>query len=108
MIASTGDGRVAIANIQTRSVGEFECPRWDEGGERLAVSDDGSRFYTAAYYIHGVTAWSAEGPAELWQRKDLRKAQRLGLTHDAAVLFVSVEGRGTFLVRTSNGAGCGH
>ena len=108
IIGATWEKQLLITNALTLETTSFPCDRWDVGGSRVLVADDGARFFTGAYHVHGVTAWRFPGPAELWQRKDLKKVQHLALSSDGALLLASLEGRGTFLLRANSGMGCGH
>ncbi len=108
IIGASPAKHLLLVNTETLETTGFSCERWDLGGARIAVTDDGSRFYTAAYHVHGVTAWRTSGPLQIWQRKDLKKTQHLALSSDGTRLFASVEGRGTFLLCAESGTDCGH
>jgi outer membrane protein assembly factor BamB len=52
------------------------------GGKRLAITGDGECCIAAAYHVEGVAAYSASTGAEVWHRKDLKKAQTIRFGHD--------------------------
>ncbi len=68
---------VQIRDLQSREkIGEFRSIL-DYGGDRLAISEDGSYCATGAYNRHGIATYNAENGNLIWQRKDLKKVQRL-------------------------------
>src|SRR5438105_4312543 len=110
VLAAGEVGHVLLIDTASWRTRRLPCDRWDMGGARLAVSDDAHDVYTAAYHVHGLTAWSVadDGLTERWHRRDLKKVQHLTLSTDGRILVASIEGRGTFLLRTSTGTGCGN
>jgi outer membrane protein assembly factor BamB len=54
----------------------------DFGGRRLAITGDGICCVAAAYRVEGVAAYSASNGAEVWHRKDLKKAQKIKFSLD--------------------------
>jgi hypothetical protein len=78
---------VSIWDVErAEKTAEFETVL-DFGGSRLLITDDGKFCVTAAYYIHGVACYSAADGTRIWQRKDLKKAQRLTPSRDGKSLF---------------------
>jgi outer membrane protein assembly factor BamB len=68
---------VSIWNLETETKQtEFQTVL-DFGGDRLAIDKEGKRCVTAAYHVHGIACYSAQTGEVLWQRKDLKKAQRI-------------------------------
>lgn len=75
--AAEFEHRVHLFNADTYAWKQTLETVMDFGGLRLALNDTGAICFTAAYYVHGVVAYSSEGGTILWQRADLKKVQRL-------------------------------
>ena len=88
-LAATADGadlfasaefekRVAVWSLaRRRRVAEFDTVL-DFGGCRLAViPGEPPIVIAAAYHVHGVVAYDGWSGEQLWQRRDIKKAQRV-------------------------------
>lgn len=98
--AASGTGRVALSEFkQTVSVWDLDPPRHvatfstilDFGGARLALSHDGATVVCAAYHREGVAAYSAETGDLLWQRRDIKRPQRISTSPRGQVAYVATE-----------------
>ncbi|MFN8138193.1 MAG: hypothetical protein U0R49_00160 [Fimbriimonadales bacterium] len=75
---------------------------FDPGGRRVAVSPDSAIVFAAAYGRGGVAAYCAKTGELIWQRKDIRKVQRLVAFEQ--FLGVSLEGLSSLILRASDGS----
>jgi hypothetical protein len=64
----------------------------DFGGTRLAIDKEGERCVAAAYHVHGIACYSAQTGEVLWQRKDLKKAQRIRILPSQTEIACGFEG----------------
>ena len=60
------------------------------GGERLALSPDGSYCFAAAYHEMGVACYDSNSGNLHWQRKDIKRVQAIqhSLTHQSIYCFL--------------------
>ncbi|QDT50367.1 hypothetical protein Pan258_44240 [Symmachiella dynata] len=80
--AALHEHTVSLWDISTgEQLSEFDTIM-DFGGKRLALSHAESACLTAAYHIHGLACYNTPIGDLRWQRKDLKKIQRLTLTPD--------------------------
>lgn len=63
----------------------------DFGGDRLAVSGDGKICIAAAYERCGICAYETETGNLLWQRKDIKRTQRVKFRPGSSELYVGSE-----------------
>lgn len=78
----------------------------DSGGTRLALcTPDGAPIVVAgAWERHGVCAYDGLTGERLWQRKDLKRVQRLSPIADERLVSVGLEGRSMHLLDLITGA----
>jgi len=102
LTAATED-QVIVWDLRTRrELRSF--PAWiDLGGQRLALSPDGSVGYVGAYSRYGVAAHNVVTGEVLWRRKDLKRVQTLLVSPDGARLYVELEGRSAVELDTATG-----
>lgn len=98
--AASGARRAAFSEFeQTVSVWDLDPPRHvatfptilDFGGARLALSHDGATVVCAAYHREGVAAYSAETGELLWQRRDIKRPQRISASTRGQVAYVATD-----------------
>ncbi len=88
--------------VDKRKVTEFDSIM-DFGGRRLAVSNgEAPVVIAAAYYKHGIAAYTCNTGKELWRRKDLKKCQTLRVISDTHAM-ASFEGANCEVIRLSDG-----
>src|SRR4029079_15018889 len=51
----------------------------DFGGSRLAITSDGTACIAGAYHVNGIVCYALPSGNVLWQRKDLKKVQRINV-----------------------------
>lgn len=73
------------------------------GGQRLAISKDGDRVLAAAWARHGLACYDAHTGKLIWQRRDLKKVQRINLSRDGASAFCGIESRSCLGIAVSSG-----
>lgn len=74
------------------------------GGERLAISNDGTLCAVGAYHRHGIVMHRVEDGSVLWQRKDLKKVQHLKFNPDGSLLLAVIQDRGGHVLDSRTGA----
>ncbi len=73
---------VSLWNVATgEKVSEFETVM-DYGGRRLALSQSKSACLAAAYHIYGLACYNTPAGDLRWERKELKKVQRIVVTPD--------------------------
>ena len=100
-----GESKVSVA------VWDFDPPArvssfdtiLDFGGDRLAVSDDGQVVLAAAYRRFGLAAYEATDGKPLWQRRDIKRPQRLSVSHARAAVYVGTDASACQVVSLSTG-----
>jgi len=81
------DCNVSIWNLSTGGkISEFRS-FWDIGGQRLAISKDGSRCAVGAWNRYGITMHDTTQGRILWQRKELKKVQSMKFSRYLSALF---------------------
>ncbi|MCA9647992.1 MAG: hypothetical protein KC492_45180, partial [Myxococcales bacterium] len=55
------------------------------------LSDDGQVVLAAAYRRFGVAAYEASTGVRLWQRRDIKRPQRLSISHARAAAYVCTD-----------------
>lgn len=75
----------------------------DFGGKRLAVTNDGLHCIAGAYQRHGVGCYEVASGKEVWRRKDLKKAQWIGVSFDDREVHCALEGRPCFVLDVKTG-----
>jgi outer membrane protein assembly factor BamB len=90
--AARFESTVSIWNLETQTKqSEFETIL-DFGGTRLAIDAEGKRCVAGAYHIHGIACYRADTGAVLWQRKDLKKVQRIAILPSQSEIACGFEG----------------
>ena len=83
--------RVAVWDLSTGTkVSEFDTVL-SFGGRRLVISADGTRVVAGAYRRYGIECYDASSGALIWRRKDLKRVQRMTLSHDDQRLHCGFE-----------------
>jgi hypothetical protein len=82
---------VAIWDLETRQRLSVFDTILDFGGRRLALSSDGSRCVAGAYRVHGVACYTTEDGRLLWQRRELKRVQRITISPDGSRVFCAFE-----------------
>jgi len=80
----------------------LEC-ELDFGGKRLAMTEDSRACFVAAYHRHGISSYSLEDGAKLWQRRDLKKAHSLYTATDDHRVYCAIEDRPLHVLDRSTG-----
>lgn len=95
-------GRVAIVDLATATpIATFQTV-FESGGERLALSRDGSTVIAGAYSRHGVAAYDSSSGTLLWQRRELKGVQHLRCSARNDTVYVGLErGAGSVLSERS-------
>jgi WD40 repeat protein len=86
---------VAIWDIQSgKNISEFKTIL-DFGGSRLAITADGTRLVAGAYDRYGIACYDADDGALIWQRRELKSVQHIGLISEGYVYcgFERISGR---------------
>ncbi len=65
----------------------------DFGGSRLALSLSGDRLLAAAWERHGLACYDTQSGRCVWQRRDLKKVQRITRSRDGTTAYCGIEGR---------------
>lgn len=94
---------VAICDLRDRTCSTSFDTVFDAGGDRLALSDQLDGVVAAAYGVHGLTFYSCTKGTLLWQRKDLKKIQRVSLSRDGTAAYCGREGTSLVEVDLSTG-----
>jgi outer membrane protein assembly factor BamB len=112
MVASEGDATLAVIDIQGRvylwdlktetKISEFQS-FWDMGGRRLAISKDGVLCAVGAYNRYGITVHEASNGNVLWQKKSLKKIQRLQFSQHRDALLAEIDLRSFHIINSRNG-----
>lgn len=84
---------------QEVSVWDLEPPRHvatfstilDFGGTRLGLSADGGTVVCAAYHREGVAAYAAGTGELLWQKRDVKRPQRVSLSSSRRLAYVATD-----------------
>ena len=100
LVAAWAVARVALGEFEkTVAVWDVTSPRrisifdtvLDFGGERLALSGAGDVLIAAAYHRYGVAAYDVSTGDVMWQRRDIKRPQRLTVSHSARVVYVGTD-----------------
>lgn len=98
------DRRVAVWDVvSAEKVSEFDTVL-DFGGTRLAITQDGERVIAGAYHRYGIACYDASTGVQLWQRKDLKKVQYVGLSHSGVQVYCGFERRAGRVLDLETGA----
>jgi WD40 repeat protein len=62
----------------------------EPGGQRLAISHDGTRVAAAAFEKHGLSMFEGERGQLAWTRSDLQQIQKLTWSHDGGRIYCGV------------------
>jgi hypothetical protein len=98
--ASTNAARVALAERErTVSIWDVDPARHiatfptvlDFGGVRIGLSSDGETLVCAAYRREGVAAYSSASGELLWQRRDIKRPQRISMSHRHRAVYVGFD-----------------
>ncbi len=101
--AAEATQRVHIFDLESYSrVAAFETIL-DFGGRRLALAADGRYCAAGAYIAQGVAVYDAISGRLVWQRKNLKKVQRVQFRKDGSALLASVEGGPTYILDAQTG-----
>ena len=84
--------RVQIFDIINQQIiSEFDTVL-DFGGNRLAISEDGKICICGCWEKYGICAYDTATGKLIWQRKDLKKSQKINLVYsDKTIIFVQFE-----------------
>ena len=63
----------------------------DFGGSRLGIDNDARRCIAGAYNVHGIACYETITGSLIWQRKDLKKVQRISLTPNGSIAVCGFE-----------------
>lgn len=74
------------------------------GGRRLAITPDGSKVTAANYGAAGVACYQADSGNLLWQRKDLRQIQSIGIDPAAATVHCGFDRKPLEILSIEDGA----
>lgn len=97
LAAASGGGRVALCTFErVVSVWNLDPPGHvatfptilDFGGSRLALSEEGATVVCGAYG-EGVAAYSAETGQLIWQRRDIKRPQRISTSTSRRIVYVA-------------------
>jgi outer membrane protein assembly factor BamB len=75
----------------------------DFGGDRLGITSDGQRCIVGSYHRYGVAAYDSETGREQWRRKELKKVQKVHISHDNQLVFCGFSGRSGQFLRSESG-----
>ena len=78
----------------------------DDGGRRLAMTDDG-RICIAGSFRRGLAAYSIPDGNLLWHRKDLRQVQYVHLSASGSEIFCGIEKPSVHIIETETGISLG-
>jgi hypothetical protein len=75
----------------------------DFGGNRLAISSDGTLCVTASFEKHGVACYSTDSGNELWRRADVRHSQLISFTANDDGIIVCTDDKSTYILSRMDG-----
>ena len=100
LVAAERAARVALGQFErsvevwdlrpARRIAKFDTVL-DFGGRRLVLSDVGDVLVAAAYHRFGVAAYATDTGMLLWQRREIKRPQRLSVSHSSRTVYVGVE-----------------
>lgn len=75
----------------------------DAGGNRVAVTADGTNCFAAAYHVEGIAGYAASDGTEIWRRKDLKKTQTLRVSLDGRRVYACFDNRSCQVLNRETG-----
>lgn len=72
-------------------------------GSRLGLCPTGEFVLTAAWVKEGIACYSTANSQLVWQRRDLKKVQRMNFSSDGELAFLGIEGRSCHAVEVRSG-----
>ncbi len=75
----------------------------DFGGNRLAISEDGTVLAVGAYYTHGIALYRTADNIEVWRRKDIKEVQQVSFCGDGTRVFCCTERKSCQVLNTARG-----
>jgi len=75
----------------------------DFGGQRLAISGDGTKCVAASYSGRGISMYDVSSGSEIWCRKDIKKIQFITFDSLNETLYVGVEDMPLLILKLSDG-----
>lgn len=103
-IAVDRDGRAHVIDLNAQFITHYFDVCWDNGGKRVAVSDDGHCCVTGAYGKRGLVCYSADSGAVRWARRDVRRVQALEYIGRMRACMVMMDRARSHLVELATGA----
>ena len=103
MVAGEFERTVHVWDLTTATLLSRFDTILDFGGTRLAVTADGKNCIAAAYRVEGIAAYSTSNGAEVWRRKDLKKAQTLRVSLDDRQVYCCFDDKACHLLNRDTG-----
>lgn len=101
--AAEFEERMHIWDVRNlRHVGSF-ATILDFGGNRLAISSDGTLCVTASFEKHGVACYSTDSGNEVWRRADVRHSQLISFTTNDDGIIVCTDDKSTYILSRVDG-----
>ena len=75
----------------------------DFGGNRLAISSDGTLCVAASFEKHGVACYSTDSGNELWRRADVQHSQHISFTANDDGIIVCTDDRSSYILSRLDG-----
>ena len=102
--AAAFEKTVSIWNLETAErLIEFDTI-FLTGGNRLLLSWDGSFCFAADFSRRGVACYDTRNGETVWQRRDIRRMQRISLAGDRRAIYCERENRPTLKLDADSGA----
>jgi len=87
-----------------KCISEFNT-KLDFGGNRLAITEDGTHCIAAAYSRYGVSMYDVSNGSIVWQRKDIKKTQYVVLNPSNDKIYLGLEERSMIILNRNDGEG---